>query len=148
MKTLVLTCIILFTLYSCNKNKGEVICSTAEFVFVNPSGVDIFNDSVANHLEISDFSVYTPDNAVNLNYYVYFVNNKNQFKVGINGLSGEGITYFKFGNITIDTIYAKYEEKGSSLFIRELHYNGRLIEENDGVTDCGTQVHEIIVLIE
>jgi len=157
MKTIITISLSVLTFFGCDKEKGEVVCSDAEFIFVNQNGEDIFSDSTEGHLEISAFCIYTPDNSVTLNYYVYNTNDTNyfepgnnlsymyEFQIGINGLLGDGITYLKFGDISVDTIYAKYKEKGNSLFISELYYNDSLIENNDGGTQCGTNTHIITV---
>lgn len=147
MKKLILLPIFLLALIGCDKETGEVICSSAEFIFVNQAGDDIFNPNTTDHLEISDFELFTPDSVIELNFYTDTINGINHFQIGINGRAEkEGVTYLKFGNITTDTIFSKFKEKGNSLFISELYYNGKLIEKNDGVTECGTKVHEITVL--
>ena len=147
MKTRSLIFVILLLLSGCEKEKAEAVCAHAEFVFVNQAGEDIFNDLTQDHLTLSDFSVTTSDSVVNLNYYRYFDNDTNFFDIGLNGLAGAGTTYFRFGNLTVDTIFAKFEEQGNSIFIKELYYNGDLIEENKNVSECGgtAKLHVVTV---
>jgi len=140
----ILICFSLLIFIGCEK-KGENICSSTSFIFVNQAGEDIFNPSTPSHIDISDFDIITPDDKIKMNFYNYFVNDTNLIEIGINGLSGEGYTYLKFGNLNIDTIYAKYKESGNSLFINELYYNGNLIEINEFPTQCGTKGHKITV---
>lgn len=133
---------------SCEKDKNTATCTGASFIFLNENGEDIFNKNTLNHIDTSDFEAYTPEGR-QMEFRTDTLYGINHFDIWINGeMDLEGTTYLKFGELTIDTIYAKFEEKGNSLFIRELYYNGILLEKNEGVTQCLTKVHEITVLAE
>jgi len=137
-------------LIGCDKEKEEVICSAAGFLFLNEDGEDLFSKNTLNYLEHSDLVVYTPEGHV-FPIYSDTINNKNYFSFGINGAENPGVfstTFLQFGSITVDTITARFIEVENSLFINELFYNGVLIEQNSGVTTCGTQTHEIVIFKE
>ena len=145
MKTLILILITSLLLSSCDKDKGEVICSNAEFIFVNQTGKDIFNPETLNHLNITSFEAFANDSISRLNF-TDTADGVNVFYVWLYGeIEKVGTTYLKFGNITVDTILAKFEEKGNSLFISELYYNGVLIEKNESWGECGNQIHKITI---
>ena len=126
--------------------KGEDICSLADFIFVNESGADIFNPSTQDHLDISDFKVYAEDSINRLNY-IEKTDSGNVVEIWVYGaMNGAGgNTFLKFGNLTTDTIYAEFKEKGNSTFISRLYYNGKLIVNNSGVTECSGTVFRIKV---
>jgi hypothetical protein len=100
-------------------------------------------------LEISDLKAYAMDSFSRLNF-TDTINGMNIFNIWVYGeIEKEGSTYLKLGNITIDTIFVKYREVGNSIFISELYYNGKLIEGNESVGECGgAKVHEITVVKE
>lgn len=145
MKTLIFILATLIII-GCNKDKNEAVCATAELIFINESGEDIFNSSTQNNLSISEFEVYAEDSLNRLNF-VEQTNSGNIFDIwvyGEKGLEG-GNTYLKLGNLTVDTIYAKFKEKGNSIFISELYYNGILLDNNSNVTECSDTIFKIRV---
>jgi hypothetical protein len=147
MKTIITISLAFLTFFGCDKEKGEVVCSSAEFIFVNQNGDDIFNPNTSNYLELSEFAAYTKDSINTLNF-TDTLNGMNVFDIWLHGeIEKEGITYFKFGNITIDTVYAKLKERGNSIFISELYYNDSLIEKNKSVGECG-DTHMIIIKVD
>lgn len=137
--------VLALLLFSSCDEESEYICADSEFIFVNLNGDDIFNENTPNHLRLSQFEVFTKDNVGRLNF-TGISGGTNIFNLWLYGeIEKEGYTYLKFGELNIDTIYAKFEEIGNSLFISELYYNGELIEENIGPTQCGTHTHTISI---
>jgi hypothetical protein len=137
-------------LISCDKEKEEAICSASSFLFLNEKGEDIFNKNTINYIESSELFVFTPEgNRFPVNTFT--INDVNYFQFGINGANNPGListTYLQLGDLTIDTITAKFLEVENSLFINELFYNGVLLEKNSNVTTCGTHTHEIVIFKE
>ena len=137
--------LLVLTAISCNK-KHTAVCGMEEFVFLDEEGNDLFNENTPGHLSIDDIHAYTPEgdslNVIHVSYQ-----DTNHFLVEINGNpSQDGITYLELGSITTDTIYARYQKKGSSIFISELYYNNVLLERNHGWGDCSTsEVIKIVV---
>ncbi len=145
MKTIVYI-LVLLSICACGKDKNEDICAGANFIFVNDSGEDILSSSSPNHLDISELKVFAEDSTNRLNF-IEQTDDGNVVGIGVYGLKGMegGNTFVKFGNITTDTIYAEFKEKGSSAFISKLYYNGKLIDSNSGVTECNDTVFIIKV---
>jgi len=131
---------------SCRLPGCTVVCGMKEFVFLDEEGNDLFNENTPGHLSIDDIRAYTPEGdslaVVHISYQGI-----NYFDIGINGNpSQDGITYLELGSITTDTIYARYQKKGSSIFISELYYNNVLLERNHDWGDCSTsEVIKIVV---
>lgn len=145
MKTFILSIIIILLIPSCDKEKGEAVCSKAEFIFINQAGQDIFNPETPNFLNVTSFEAFAKDSISRLNF-TDIADGMNVFDVWLYGeIEKVGTTYLKFGNINIDTVLAKFKENGNSLFISELYYNDSLIEKNEIWGECGTQVHKITI---
>jgi hypothetical protein len=138
--------LVLLGFCACGKDKNEDICAGANFIFVNESGEDILSSLTQNHLDISEFKVIAEDSTNRLTF-IEQTNDGNVVGIGVYGFKGMegGNTFLKFGNITTDTIYAEFMEKGSSAFISHLYYNGKLIDNNSNVTECNDTVFVIEV---
>ncbi len=95
---------------------------------------------------MNDTHAYTPEGD-SLNVIHIYYEGINYFDIEINGSpSQDGITYLELGSITTDTIYARYQKKGSSIFISELYYNNVLLERNHGWGGCDANNPKKIVV--
>jgi hypothetical protein len=147
-----LTILLILPLFvCCHPENDTFICSGVDIKFLNQSGEDIFDSATSNHLELSDIKVYAADSVDRLNFIGKDADNKHVFNLWVYGegvSSLEGATFIKLGNITTDTLSAKFSKGNSSIYIKELYYNGILIENNANASECGDlEVHEIQVVL-
>ncbi len=131
---------------SCRLPGCTVVCGMKEFVFLDEEGNDLFNENTPGHLSIDDIRAYTPEGDSLHVIHPPSPDINNHFLIEINGSPGrDSITYLELGSITTDTIYARYQKKGSSIFISELYYNNVLLERNHSWGDCST--NELIKIV-
>ncbi len=126
----ILILVFITLLFSCEKESTHV-WKGAEFIFINQNGNDIFSKNTSNHLELSDFKAYAKDSSSRLNF-IDTLNGMNVFDIWLyeNLENKNGYTFLKLGNITTDTLFAKFTKGNNSYFISELYYNDSLIENN------------------
>ena len=141
----ILILVFIALLFSCEKESTHV-CKGAEFIFVDQNGNDIFSKNTPNHLELSDFRAYSKDSINRLNF-TDTLNGMNVFDIWIYAMleNKNNYTFLKFGNLTIDTLFAKLTKDGNSFYISELYYNDSLIEKN---SSCAQIVHTITIKTE
>jgi hypothetical protein len=124
--------VLVLVLFSrCDTENSENVCIGRTFIFNDNEGNDLFNENTINHIPIDELKVYTPEGrSLNISHFIY--ENENVFNIELNGATGEDITLFEIGDITIDTVFVKTKQSGNTLFISELYYNDILLETNTG----------------
>ncbi|OYT17697.1 MAG: hypothetical protein B7C24_01245 [Bacteroidetes bacterium 4572_77] len=143
MKFLINGLFILFIMMSCSKNKSENICSAQTFSFFNEAGNDLFDQNISGHLDVKDLKAFKLSGE-ELNIINGKFDDVYQFDIGIN--QGDFTSIIQIGDITTDTITAKYKEKGNSYYIYQVYYNGKLVITNEEPTNCGDgRVVDVII---
>ncbi len=125
------------------------MCPYSRFVFLSENQQDIFNNNNPVHIDSSRFKVLDSDGA---EFYWTFwpdtINSTTKVSVSLDGADIPELrdtTYLIFDTFNIDTIFTIFAKTENSLYPEEIYYNGELIENNINVTQCGIQLHEIIV---
>jgi hypothetical protein len=149
MKNIFYIFLAILFLNACSKNKGSVMCIKTRFVFLNENHQDIFNKYNPNHIDSSKFKVLDSDG---VEFYRTFwpdtINSTTKVRVSLDGADIPELrdtTYLVFDTLNIDTIFTVFAKTENSLYPEEIYYNGELIESNINVTQCGIQLHEIIM---
>jgi hypothetical protein len=121
--------------------KCEDFCGSARFVFTNEKSQDIFDSTLVNHIDSSEFKMYVKD-TLNWIQFEGTSSGKTVLRIGL----PEGYCYLKFGNITTDTIFTKFREKRCGFFISHIYYNGKELDHFDNMSECGgLNIYEIQV---
>jgi hypothetical protein len=143
MKKSILIALLLSILMSCEKEKNFNMCQVQVFSFYDASGNDLFDSNIDGHIDTAAFSSYNlSGKKINIGYWKY--EGIYQFAIGVDAV--DFTTILHFGDLTKDTLFAEYREKGNSLFIHKLYYNGKLVKTNDHSSQCGNgDVVDIVV---
>ena len=147
MKKIVALLLFISVFSSCKKDDkilppSPIIGGKIDFTFLNENKQDLFNPNTPNHLEVSDFKVYSsyyPGDKTYGHYITAVLNGSRFFDVDvINERRGElyvqDTLFLEIGSLKVDTIVHLSKRYGSPtglIAVEKFYYNGQEFVPNE-----------------